>query len=488
MSSATFSRSRPRPGDVTGDLMRALLCFATLATLAGTPGAAQTESQEEAPEASAAHSRSNVLLIVCDTLRADHLGCYGYERDTSPAIDAFAARATRYSRALSSAPWTLPTPASLFTGMHPFEHGVHTFEPNGRQENLRPLSQDHLTLAEVFSGLGYATGGIISNRGWFEPIFDLHQGFDDWTLRRAHADRMNLEVFRWLEAHADEPFFLFLNYSDTHFVYNTRGNPLGLDEPAVRDKGQLLKELTRRVMPGEGPVPEDLAAKVIDQYDTSIANLDNGIGALIARLEELGLYDDTVIVLTSDHGEAFGEHHIVEHSKDVYQAVLNVPLIAKGVGQKEGRVFEQPTTSADVAGLILAELPGPLVEDFRASFPNVPGGAPVISENYWARLKDLRETWGHRFDRTRHVYVEWPYKYIASSDGQNELYDLQADPGEEINLVETDAPRASRMAAALRAVMQAPRGPGGAGQAVELDEDVRETLRALGYLGGSDDR
>lgn len=485
MSSVPPSRTSTRGGDRMRALGRPGALGLLLTAALGVPASAQVAAQIAGPAA----EKPNVLLIVCDTLRADRLGCYGNPRDTSPAIDAFAARATRYTRALSSAPWTLPTHASLFTGMHPFEHGVHTYEPNGRHENLRPLAQEHLTLAEALSELGYATGGIISNRGWFEPIFQLHQGFDDWELQRAHAGRMNLSVVEWLRRHVDEPFFLFLNYSDTHYIYNTRPNPRVPGDPAIRDKGELLTELTRRVMPAEEPVPEDLVAMVLDQYDTAVANLDDGIGALLIELEALELYDDTVIVLTSDHGEAFGEHHLVEHCKDVYQEVLQVPLIVKGVGQAEGRTVDRPTTSADVAGLILSALPEQLTADVRPLFPNIPGEAPVLSENYWARLRDLEEpAWGHRFDRTRHAYVEWPYKYIASSDGRHELYDLEADPRESRNLVEAEAERARHMAEALRRLMEAPRGPGGSPEPVELDEDTRATLRALGYLGGSDDR
>ncbi len=429
----------------------------------------------------------NVLLVVCDTLRADRLGCYGNDRRTSPFLDALASRSTRYTRAFASAPWTLPTHASLFTGMHPFEHGVHTYEPNHTRENLRPLADAHLTLAEVLAERGWSTGGIISNMGWFDPVFQLDQGFDDWQLARSYASRLNLRVARWLDEVGDDPFFLFVNYTDTHYVYNTR--PVDdLDVVPDRDEGELLHALTEAVLAGEGPVPAELRQRVLDQYDTAVANLDDGLEGLVGLLRERGLLDDTLLVITSDHGEFFGEHRLVEHSKDVYDEVLRVPLVVKAPGQRTGRVDDRPTSSADVAGLVLSLLPDALVGDARPLFPNLPGEAPVVSENYWARLKDLQADWGHRFDRTRHVLVEWPWKFIASSDGAHELYDLAADPAESEDRVDDEPERAAAMAARLRELMDAPRGPGGAAPPVDLDRDLERTLRALGYLGDPDGR
>ncbi len=451
----------------------------------------QVPGDSEPALASADAAPPNVVLIVCDTLRADHLGCYGYERATSPAIDAFAAVATRFERAQASAPWTLPTHASLFTGMHPFEHGVRTYEPQGPKENLRPLAEEHLTLAEVLKGLGYATAGFIANTGWFNPIFQLQQGFDEWELRRSPAQRLNARVFSWLSARAEQtsgqPFFLFLNYVDTHYVYNTEPRPGLLETPVLRDQGELLHELTERVMGEAQGEVELLTQQVIDQYDTAIANLDEGVGGLLAELKRLGLYDNTVIVLTSDHGEFFGEHRLVEHCKDVYQEVLNVPLIAKSSGQSRGRLMHEPTSSADVAGMILAELPAHRVGGLRSLFPNLPGRAPVVSENYWARARDLSESWGGRFQRTRHVLLEWPHKLISSSDGQHELYDLEADPLEAHNLASESSPQLAAMLERLQRLMESPRVAPQDAPAVELNEELRETLRALGYLGEAED-
>jgi len=424
----------------------------------------------------------NVLLVVVDTLRADHLGCYGYERDTSPRIDGFAAGATRYSRAMASSPWTVPSHASMFTGLDPFEHGAHTCKLESPEECVVPLAGRYTTLAEVLQARGYATTGFVANAAYMHADFRLNQGFDEWNVGYARAPRVTELALEWIEARRDEPFFLFLNYMDTHRVYNTLPRPGLLDEPAVRDGGELLDALIAAVLPGTGEVPGDLAQQVVDQYDTAIANADASLGDLFDGLRKLGRLKDTVIVVTSDHGEYLGEHHLVEHSKDIYQQAQWVPLIVRSPGQREGRRVETTASSVDVPHLILSEFPEPMRGELLPQFPNAPGNHVVISENYYTRSNDLYDDrWGHRFDRVRTAIYDWPYKYIRSSDGLHELYELAADPAESNNLVSENGPTAERLAHGL-AAFQATRIEASGGEPAELDEELREQLRSLGYL------
>ena len=431
----------------------------------------------------------NVLLVTLDTLRADHLGCYGYERPTSPRLDAFAATATRYERAISASPWTLPTHASLFTGMPPFAHRAHTVVVDDRDDNnVRPLAEEHLTLAEALRAEGYRTGAFVANEGYLSAKWNLDQGFDLYHVERVYAEQLNPRIFRWLETNLEtedeRPFFLFVNYIDTHLPYNTRARPGLMDPPAIQDDGQLLRSLKRRVMPAKEPVPERLRRRVIDQYDTAIANVDEQLGVLLDKLSDSGLGENTLIVITSDHGEYFGEHHLVQHSKDVYQPALAVPLILRDPGQVEGEVVDEMVVSNDLPNLILSRLPSTLRERLEPRFPDSVGSHLVIAENYYTRAWDLfHPEWGWRFQRIRRAVFEWPYKYIDSTDGQHELYDLARDPSESRNLIASRSDRARRMAAALRELEAGTASTQAGPEIPRLSEEDLERLRALGYVG-----
>jgi arylsulfatase A-like enzyme len=426
----------------------------------------------------------NVVLLVLDTVRADHLGCYGYARPTSPAIDAFAASATRYTRSLSSAPWTVPTHASLFTGKAPVAHGAHTIRIEERgKPDVRPLGLDELTLAEVFAEEGYETAAFAANTGFLARQWQLDQGFQTYHLERSRADVLNRKVFEWLDQRGSEPFFLFVNYIDAHRPYDARPRRGFLDPPASQDP-HLLDRLAEAVMPGTGPIPERLAAQVIDQYDTAIANLDEQVGVLLRHLEERGLAEHTVVVITSDHGEYFGEHHLVEHSKDIYESAIRIPLLIRAPGQRAAAIDNTPVISYDFPRLLLALFPAGFQAKWRSAFPEEPGRHPVVAESYYARQLDVfHPVWGWRFRRIRRALVEWPYKLIHSSDGQHELYDIVADPAEAQNLIDEQQEIAQRMHAVLAEFVRQREPTGPAAELQPLDADLEEQLRSLGYTG-----
>jgi len=426
----------------------------------------------------------NVVLITLDTVRRDHMGCYGYARPTTPAIDAFAGSSTRFDSALATSSWTIPTHASFFTGLFAFEHGAHGFEvPEGTINNVNPLPASARTLAEALFDRGYMTGAFAANEAFLSPRWQLNQGFETYDVQRVYADDLNKRVFRWLDVARKRPFLLFVNYIDAHRPYNTRPRPGVTPRPAVQDHGALLDSLVNAVLPGTGEVPATLAAAVVDQYDTAIANLDGAVGELIERLRRLGVYQNTIVVVTSDHGEYFGEHHLVEHSKDIYQEGLAVPLIVKAPGQTDGAVDDRVTTAADVPGLILSYFPGDWQAE-RAQFPDMPGAGPVLAELYYTRTKDLFDPrWGHRFDRIRTAYFDGPYKLIASSDGDNELYRLDRDPREADNLIDSDPATAARLAGALQEVFAGRVASRERVDQAPLSDEELKRLRSLGYIG-----
>ena len=446
-----------------------------------TCGMASCSPRSQAPEER--KSRPNVILISLDTLRADHLSCYGYERKTSPRIDAFAEYATRYTRAFATAPWTVPTHGSMFTGKLPFEHGAHTVMVDRPMYNVKRLPLEHLTLAEAISGEGYVTGAFVANTAHLNTNTQLNQGFETYHVERLHADKLNRRIFPWLDSHADKRFFLFINYIDTHRPYNTTPRPGFLDKPAIQDRGQLLDLLIEQVMPGTGPIPHDLVQQVKDQYDTALANMDEHVGALLDKLRTMGLYDKTMIVVTSDHGEYFGEHHLVEHSKDVYQEAMWVPLVIKNPGQQTGRVETIVTSSTDIPNLIFSQFPRDVAERYTTLYPDAPGNHFVISENYYTRAKDLfHDQWGHRFKRVRTVVYDWPYKYIHSSDGNHELYDLSSDPGETNSLIVLRPKLAGQLASILKEVRNRRTTWPDTSAPPPLNEKQIQRLKSLGYV------
>ena len=422
----------------------------------------------------------NVILITIDTLCADHLGCYGYSRNTSPNFDSFAASATRYSRSYASSPWTLPTHASMFTGLDPDRHGARTIETQKPSNNVKSLDEQSETLAEVMSAQGYRTGAIVANDGYLDKRWGLDQGFESYDVERVRAVRINAKVDEWLGQNGQDNFFLFINYMDTHRPYDTTPRLEFLNPPAPPDSRKLLDQLIAEVMPATGGAfPADLVQDVIDQYDTSIANFDEQFGQLIASLEARGLMENTVLVVTSDHGEFFGEHDLVEHSKDVYQEVLHVPLAVLWPGQQPGEVVHDMVSSSDLPGMILDACGMGAATD---QFLKRPGNHPVISSNWYTRTKDLyHPEWGHRFQRVRHVLFDWPYKYIDSSDGQHELYDLSVDPGEQENLVMSLEPVAGNMQMILMAAVTDDGGDDYPAPA-ELDAATKRRLKSLGYV------
>lgn len=428
--------------------------------------------------------RPHVVLISLDTVRADHLGCYGYARPTSPNIDRFAEHSVRYERSIATAPWTLPSHASMFTGLYPHEHGARSFKVSDRhRNNARPLPRSHTRLAEVLQGLGYRTAAFVANNVYLTKRWNLHQGFDEYLVERQRAPGVNRATLRWLASRDEQPFFLFVNYMDAHRPYNTASGPSQVDWDVPRDRS-LLNQLIDAAMAGDGEADPALRDAVVAQYDNGIAHVDRAVGQLLSALDEAGHGDRALIVVTSDHGEYFGEHRLVEHSKDVYEAAVHVPLLIREPGRRRGRSDETPVTSAHLPRMILERIPAAHRE--LAHFPRRAGDEPILSENYFTRTKDLlHPVWGHRFEDVRTAIYDMPLKLIHSTRDAPELYDIERDPRERDDL----APgRPGKVEELVHRVPDALRRedagdePDDAEAAPELTPQERRNLRALGYM------
>jgi len=465
----------PRPPPPT---LWACLVGSLLAACARSPRPASTE---EPPGADA------ILFLSLDTLRADRTSLYGYGRPTTPRLEELAAGATVYRRVLAAAPWTLPSHASMFTGLFPYEHGAHTValtpeEAERGVSNAAPLDGRFLTLAEALANAGYRTAAIAANVSFLEAKYGLGQGFDHYDVRRGRVEEINARALEWIDAQDGAPFFLFLNYMDTHRPYNTAPRA-GFER--VGDHRKVIKRLKRVLLSGE-PVPSEWLATLSADYDLAVANLDAGLGELFDALRARGLFDAALIVVTSDHGEYLGEHGFIEHAKDVYEEVVRVPLVVKAPHQALGAVDEAWISHVHLPRLVLehARVPRDLPElaPLSSNWPR----AAVVAENYGARLRDTEEAWGPRLDRLRRAYVRDDQKLIESSDGAHELYDLARDPREQDDL----APRAPGDLELLRAGARAwreQRVQGATAERVLVDAAEEAVLEELGYAAGRDE-
>lgn len=270
-------------------------------------------------------NKPNIIVLTVDTLRADHMGLHGYHRDTMPMIEAFARTAAVFDNAVVSRGSTCPSYASMLTGLYPFHHGVY---------NNRPvLHEDLTTLPEVLRSAGYHTAAFMSNFVLVGEISGCHQGFDiydDWVEER-EANRTNYErtagstvkaILEWLESNPPQPFFLFTNFIDPHGPYT----------PPERLKSLYQSNKKRMLNLEQIPSYQLLEGSLnyfdyVDGYDAEIRYVDEAMGVLIEQLKRKGLWDDALVIFTSDHGESFGEHHIYfEHQFHVWEETVRVPL------------------------------------------------------------------------------------------------------------------------------------------------------------------
>jgi arylsulfatase A-like enzyme len=419
--------------------------------------------------APASPGKPNIVLITMDTVRADHVSVYGYERETTPFLREFSHEATLYERAIACDGFTLPTHASLFTGLYPGWHGA--VRRNYRSSGA-PLAPNSRTLAGMLRDHGYWTGEAAANYGYLGEWSGLSQGFTSadvigaahladpdrpFYLRESARKALNLvtstaEFDQYCRRASDinslafamldnagsgkRPFFLFLNYMDAHAPY-LPPQPFATrfaDRNLVPVSAKEFLDIRAAVNGGKRPLREGERRYLVSQYDGGIAYVDSRIGELLARLRALGLYESTMIVITSDHGEAFGEHNLTEHAfGSLYQDQLHVPLLIKYPGQHEARrssalvsqVDFMPTI-LDVAGVAVPpELPG---RNLRSLSGRDSGVVFAESEPRVDLRKDVR------LRGARRAVLNGDWKLIDWTAGPPELYNLADDPGELHNL------------------------------------------------------
>ena len=411
-----------------------------------------------------------IIIVVADAVRADRVSCYGYAAKQTPHISALARDGVLYRDANVQTSWTKPSVATILTSLYPSTHQARSYTDI--------LPDEVLTLPEILSVHGYDTVGFVTNYNLF-PRFNFQQGFREyyaldgiessWHLdgnKFYHqAELMNRSVLPWLEANSGgrrspsggQRFFMYLHYMDPHRPY-------------------FLHPYD-----GRGYYSEDLALlkEISDAYDGEIAYFDKHFGALIATLKRLGLYDEALIIFTSDHGEEFYEHQGWAHGKTLYQEITSVPLIIKYPGNAHaGTVDEGLAHSLDIAPTVLDVAgvePPPAMRGVSLLLP-----ADSPARNRAAVAETQQKGWAIALRTPR-------YKLIEVIDGNlrgrapTQLYDLAADPGETMNLAATRPDVLARLRADLSQTLALAERAAVGGQQADLDPAFRERLRQLGY-------
>jgi arylsulfatase A-like enzyme len=420
--------------------------------------------------------RPNVLLIVVDALRADHLGAYGYARPTSPVFDAMANRATLFTRAHSTTSWTNPAVESLFTGEHP-----RILEP-GAAQFILPNTR---TLAAAFRDAGYRTGAIIANPV-LPPDLGLAQGFETylpvsgwvhgWSQRpKESAEAVNDAATGWLRETSQpaRPWLLYLHYMDTHWPYTPpAAEAQRFWRSTNADVQPAMPVVNERVGRRQGALSPDEARQAADLYDAAIAHFDAQLGQLIAAMETAGQLANTTICITADHGEELGDHGGVQHARTLYEEVLHIPLLVISPRAVRGERVDRLVQLTDV-GRTLLDLAGLSAVDFpgRSLLGRNQKTAPA--DSVFAELRPGFLTGAlHQY-----ALLQGTLKLIVTADQRSLLFDLGQDPAEQHEQPASQSPLPHQLQARLAALANTrPQQPVNTPDAV-----TRERLRALGY-------
>ncbi|MEE2674745.1 MAG: sulfatase [Myxococcota bacterium] len=452
--------------------MRALLSFGLLALIAHLACSEQ------------AGLRPNLVLITLDTLRADRLGAYGYERDTSPVLDSIASRGLRFDDAIAQATTTPPSHASILTGLNPARHGL-------RKLYGQRLPDANQTLAEILRAEGYATAAFVSAVPLRHTV-GLDQGFevygDEWEPEAGEiphdrdARLTNAQVRSWLESAPRSPVFLWVHYFDPHHPYfppEAYRKRFGV-EKAKRDFLPIPRN-TNRWRPGNRPVPrpnEKAARKMSNLYDAEIAYLDEALGELLQSLRAAGILENAVVAYVGDHGEHLGENGYWFGHWDVLDETARVPMvIAHPDGRHAGRVVEETVGTIDLVPTLLSWLG----VDTDLSFDGVDltgrleGGEPARRVLYTEQF----EYFPVRAVRSGEWMLQQRAKPKAKiASGERTLY-RRKPSGEEPSPVDDEPDVRAWLSEALDSLV-AP-ATRRTTEKLAVPEEVRERLRALGY-------
>ena len=414
----------------------------------------------------------HIFLISIDTLRADHLGCYGYKRNTTPNIDSFAKDAVIFKNSIAQAPYTLASHASMLTSLIPSHHGAVRLDTE--------LPDEILTAGEIFKNLGYRTvsfngGGQVSGK------YALDQGFDVYQIIKQPEEASDnsfktkvVAAIEQLRHYPDRTFFFFLHTYEVHSPYTPKKEYLALFEqnysgrlPAHETPNSILKHINIKKI----EMSEQDKQHIINTYDAEIYSMDNSFGMFIDFLKKNNLYDDAMIIFTSDHGEEFGERGLMgRHHYTLYDELLKVPLIIKFPKFKyAGRMIHEQAAGIDILPTILDVYNVPIPDDFE--------GVSLL-----ACLNDDGTTTPYTISQ-RSGGKDTIYDCIRTNKYKlygRLLFDLEQDPGELTDIASEQVEVCAELQKELDFTLQTRTTP--QTKQAQLDEETLKGLRALGYV------
>lgn len=403
----------------------------------------------------------NVLVIVVDTLRADHVSLYGYSRPTTPNLDRIAREGVVFDNAISTAPWTMPSHASMVTGRYPHEHGA--VGEHGLDDQLP-------TVAEAFRDRGFRTGGFSGNSFYFCRRAGFARGFlhfEDYFYsvgdilhrtiwgrivnhfiptgvpaleevpERQRAERINERALRWIDRDRAHPIFVFLNYFDLHDPY--------LPEEPFRSKFSRIPNPGGLIDTDYPTLSPDQLQSEVDAYDGAVNYADEQVGKMFAELQKRGLDRNTIVVITGDHGEAFGEHNLVSHRNSLYRQLIHVPLIYwEPVKIPAGVRIDRPVTLASLPATVLDLAGAGDQRQFPTSSLAELWTHPERANNWPDPISEME-----RYLYTPKSYpvhtgwlkavIDSKWQLIVSEKLPPELYNWRSDPNETTDLARTKA-------------------------------------------------
>ena len=475
---------------------------------------------EATPEIGKITSRPDIVLVTVDTLRADHLGCYGYFRETSPTLDALSEESVLFERCISPMATTLPSHLSLFTGLWPHQHGyvantgavVNPFTPTvGRQ----PISS-------VLSRAGYTTAAFVSGPTVSRPT-GIHAGFDHFDEHAAKSARTFEERSRpaaktvqravsWLreEAPTDEPVFLWIHLWDPHepnipdaahevFKADAQLDALLAERRVDVEALQGLDAIQlRRLLDAEfakrAPVDSDadrlevneaLIRSLYDRYDADVLATDSAVAELLGALRETGRWEETLFCFTADHGQSLGQHTWLEHGTITHENV-HVPLLMRFPGDAvtQPRAISRTVSLVDVFPTILARLNLDSSAEFYSQAAGLDALNPAFDRPFTLSQRSVRPSrWGAEL---RFSLSDDRFRWYHVPGGAEELYDLEADPGELMDLAEEDPARCASFRSTLQGVLSDRPYTLPEGSPDDASRLFLEQLKAFGYTGKGD--
>jgi len=380
----------------------------------------------------------NIVILLVDCLRKDHVGIYGYSRDTTPNMDYFSQEAVVFQDAISQCSWTIPSVASLFSSLYPSVHRAISHADDNKY-GADILNYKIATVAELARDKGYATGAFVANR-WICKRLQFDQGFNSFNLIRSgfkgrvRAENINERALKWIYKNAGKPFFVYLHYMDCHGPYR----PL---EPYA----SLFKSIKNRQMTAEETSSLEYLSVgrekdknnlnyYIDKYDGAIRYVDHHIGNFLKQLEEYGLSNNTIIIITADHGEAFFEHGVCEHGYSLYNEEINVPLIVKfpesiKIRNNKNRRIQLIDITAAISRILGRGFPYNIDGKHLLNTSN-----DEMSDKYVVFSEELSELVKGP-PKVAMIKDNFKAIYMVAEQKVTELYDLRKDESETKNII-----------------------------------------------------